>query len=334
MPDEIVRAESEFESLKKRILQLRAAIGMLLAERDELRLRECPAIEAEYNARIGDLELRVYRARAKVLELKRAIEILQASANRQEETSPEEARARAKEEYRQFEEKLREAAEKVKKSREYREREERKNAEWEAENPDAGQKEEAPQGEARDEEPETDGSGQERGEPGPEEAGGNAGERKTRRFRSREDELKHYYRKLMKLLHPDARPDQSAGEAQLLQEVMDAYAQGDLERLRELFERVNQGPEEEEFRNSPDGIRQMKETLAALEAKYAALEAEIRGIRNSFPYTAKEFLADEEAVSARQKELADLLAEYDEQYRKLLLRYERLKEGKDPDGDE
>lgn len=43
----------------------------------------------------------------------------------------------------------------------------------------------------------------------------------------------------------------------------------------------------------------------------------IETIKSSFPYNIKDFLADDDAVSEKQKELADLIAEYGEQIKEL-----------------
>ena len=354
MSNEIIQAESEYEHLKKRIAEVRAAVSLLTAQRDELRYRECPRLEAEYNTRIGVLELRVFQARARVLELRRAIEILQAARNRQEQTSAEEAQKKASDEYSEYEQRIREEAERMQRSADYKEEEEKKDDEWRRQNggdsqegadgngdpAGSGQAGEDPDGENGGQESAGENSGPE-GSKDDTESGGEGddsdemeGSGGGRRFRSREDELKHYYRKLMKLLHPDSHPDQSPEDARLLQEVMEAYQAGDLDRLKDIYNQLDKGPEEEEFVNSPDGIRQMKELLASLEQKLRTLREEIARIESSFPYTAKEFLADEEAVAARQKELANQLREYMEQYQELQKRFERLQEGKDPDGDE
>ena len=357
MSNEIIQAESEYEHLKKRIAEVRAAVSLLTAQRDELRYRECPRLEAEYNTRIGVLELRVFQARARVLELRRAIEILQAARNRQEQTSAEEAQKKASDEYSEYEQRIREEAERMQRSADYKKDEDEKDDEWRRQNgANGGDGQEGAGGDGdaagsgqTGEDPDGEGSGQgsDGKTSGPEgsaddtESGGEGDDQDEmegsgggRRFRSREDELKHYYRKLMKLLHPDSHPDQTPEDAQLLQQVMEAYRNGDLERLKALYSQVGEGQVEEEFSNTPDGIRRMKELLAELDEKSHAVQEEIRQIQRRYADAANEFLADEEAVAARQKELAVQYQELMEQYQKLKIRFDRLKEGKDPDGEE
>ena len=128
--EEIITVESEYEQLKTKLRMLRAEVSALTARRDELLLRECPRIKAEYDARIGAMELRVFYAQNKLYELKRAIEILQAARNRQEEKSSDEAAEQAHEEYEAYEEDLKQKAEDIKNSGAYREREEEEDRRW------------------------------------------------------------------------------------------------------------------------------------------------------------------------------------------------------------
>ena len=63
MPENnIVPSQSEAESLRLEIMRLRAEVLDLTAERDRLKYRVCPAILADYNRRIGQIELEIMEA--------------------------------------------------------------------------------------------------------------------------------------------------------------------------------------------------------------------------------------------------------------------------------
>ena len=73
MPENnIVPSQSEAESLRLEIMRLRAEVLDLTAERDRLKYRVCPAILADYNRRIGQLELEIMEAVLRVGRLRRS----------------------------------------------------------------------------------------------------------------------------------------------------------------------------------------------------------------------------------------------------------------------
>lgn len=347
--EEIITVESEYEQLKTKLRMLRSEVSALTARRDELLLRECPRIKAEYDARIGAMELRVFYAQNKLYELKRAIEILQAARNRQEEKSSDEAAEQAHEEYEAYEEDLKQKAEDIKNSGAYREREEEEDRRWrtgpngaaedgigseggteDAEpfeekqsiGEDAG--EDTGAGEDKDAEEGTHGRGDETAA-NPDETDGTA-----KKFSSRAEELRYYYRLLVKRLHPDANPNQTAEEAELLRKTMEAYKNGDLDQLKEICQTLKDSRPEEEFKDTPEDLAEMEEIIADLEKKRTVLQTEIGQIEQDYPYRWKTLLENEEEVAAIQKNLADQLDVYERQYQELMERFENLKKGEDP----
>ena len=74
----------ELEELKAEVERLRTELSMLMLERDELKFVICKNIEAEYMLKLGGLEYKAYEAQCNVLRLKRQLELMQASLNRQE----------------------------------------------------------------------------------------------------------------------------------------------------------------------------------------------------------------------------------------------------------
>ncbi len=287
---ELETAKSEYERLLEEISELKALIVSLTAERDELKFHICRYLAAEYNSRIGVLEFQAMTARLKVLELKRTIEYLQAQINRQEEKSEEKAREQARQEYKKFEEDLNQKAEEAKRTDRYQEDTARKEEEWQREQ-DRKEQEARERGEEPDE--------------------------NRVKYKSRSDEMKALYRKIVKALHPDMNPDQTEAEKVLFQEAVEAYNNGDLDKLREIAAMIDEGNIGSGVSDPAQDIERLKEIIEVLKKRVEALQKEIETIKTTFPYTMKDFLADEEAVSARQKELADIISEYNKQAEEL-----------------
>ena len=86
--------------------------------------------------------------------------------------------------------------------------------------------------------------------------------------------------------------------------------------------------------DTPDDIERLKKILRTLEERKKALEAEIEKLKSEFPYTAKEWLYDDELVAVYVAKIRELIDEYNAQYEELKKRYDRLVEGQDPDGEE
>ncbi len=285
LKNEIITAKSEYERLLEEISELKALIITLTAERDELKYHICRDLAAEYNTRIGILELQALTAKLQVLELKRTIEIIQAAINRQERKSEKKARQQAREEYRQFEEDLNRKAEEAKNTDRYKEDASKKEEEWQQEQAERARNE--------------------------------GSEDRTERYKSRTDEMKALYRKIVKAFHPDMNPDQTDEEKALFQEAVDAYNNGDLDKLREIAAMIDEGNIGKDITDSPKDIARLKEIIEGLKHRVEMLREEIESIKTSFPYTMKEFLADEDAVYERQKELTELISEYAKQAREL-----------------
>ncbi len=341
MENEIIKEKSEYDSLREHIASLREQIVVLTAERDELIYRECPRIQAEYDAKIGWRVLELYRAKARLLQLRRAVEILQAARNRQEKKDAEEAKQEAREAYSEYEKRLEENAKKLHETSEFRKREEKKDAEWRER---CGRKGEA--GRSADVghdiisgNPDGNGEGAsgKRGQTaGPENSGSEKGTRGTDqeppRFESREEALKFYHRKLVKMLHPDANPNQTKEEAALFLEMEKAFREGDLDKLIEFYDMMISKDAELHLSDTPENIERLREIAQTLEKKKNTLLDQIEEIRTNFPYTAKELLAHEDEVEKILRHIEEGMEEINRQYQELLERFNRLKEGKDPDG--
>ena len=282
----IVPSRSEAESLRLEIMRLRAEVLDLTAERDRLKYRVCPAILADYNRRIGQIELEIMEAVLRVRKLRRMIEVLQAARNRGEDPDYEEAVRTADSEYRAYEQEVHEKAE------EYR-------------NASAGRS----CGQAASDEEDTE-NGEKEDLQGAD-----------RYDREDKEELGALYSRIMKELHPDVNPDITPEELDLLHQAMEAYKNGDIETLRKIAAILDGRSIEDKVIEEVDQLRRIRDDLAFLKE---SLLAEIEDIKTSCPYTLKDFLNNKEAVRKKQEELRETLARWQEQEKVLQERLDQL----------
>lgn len=114
-------------------------------------------------------------------------------------------------------------------------------------------------------------------------------------------ELKQLYKRLVHRLHPDLHPEQTEWERELFLKVQEAYRNGDLDKLRQLEEELNAGMPFTSVES--DTIEDWEERVKKLKEQIAAIEAEIKKIENSFPFTYRKKLYDQEWISAKQEEI-------------------------------
>ena len=140
-------------------------------------------------------------------------------------------------------------------------------------------------------------------------------------------EIKDLYRKIVKRLHPDVHPNPTEREKDLLIKAAEAYRKGDSETLRAIWDELcGMEMPDEQYENSEEGRKWLREQIRKLKARLLALENEIDQICSEYPYTMKNFLEDEGAVEERRRELnqqlqttrdmAEQLQEYIEQLQK------------------
>ena len=118
------------------------------------------------------------------------------------------------------------------------------------------------------------------------------------------------YLNAVKKLHPDLNPNLPQAAKDLWNEIQSAYAKRDWEAVRllaSLVDSVVAGVED--FASAPDAVAALQAACEKLEADSRELAAETVRIQKEPPFIYKEFLADEEAVVARQNELKMDIAE-------------------------
>ncbi len=346
---ELILSKSEYERLVEEVRALKSLIAALSAEKDDLELHICRQIQADYDQKIGNLEHSALAYKIEIMRLKRLIEYLQSAINLQKQMSYEEAEEKMEEDYHEYEEDLKQRAEKMRQDQEYAERRAKQDKENEArkEAEESAQRESgavhAQTGEKQDTSDEAKISGDDPDGNVEENNHSNADSQEQAKIGKNQDtkdteednpekkmespieEMKRLYRKIVKKLHPDVNPDITPQEKELLDEAIKAYAEGNLERLREIAEQIDEADVADRFEDTEEGVAELKSLRDQLILQKEEIAVKIDRIKGSFPYTAKEFLADDEAVAARQKELNGLIQEYQKMIKTLNERIERLR---------
>ena len=179
-----------------------------------------------------------------------------------------------------------------------------------------------------------DSGGSEKTGRGGEETGGNGersqetdGDGEDRKRESPVQRLKSLYRKIVKRLHPDAHPNPTEHERDLLNKATQAYDHGDLDEIERIWDELcGMDAPEENFADTEEGRQKLRELLAKLKDRCRMLEEEIHRIKTDFPYRYKPFLEDEEAVAEVRRVLQEKIDMVREMDRKLAEKIEELKE--------
>lgn len=287
--------KSEYDSLVAEIESTKVIIAALTAEKDDLEQHVCREIQAEYDMKIGNLEYEIMCSNLEIEKLKLEIDFIQAAINCGENTTEEEINKKAEDILHGYYEDLKKKADDIRDAQEYSKRRAEKDRAYGGDglgglgdiglgiNIEFGSSSE----EAEEEEGKTF-------------TGERFHEKKCAQFN---DELKQLYRRIVKKLHPDMNPDATEEEKNLLDEAMKAYAEGDLDRIREIAEMLDEEEYGTRFEDNDEGIAGLKRLLMHLLERKTRLEEMIKNIINSFPYNAREFLKDEQAVQEKRDEL-------------------------------
>ena len=333
----LILSKSEYEQLLAEVRTLQARITELTALRDDLIHHVCPALRAEYEEKIVSLERELIAAQVYLRQLQRTVEILQSQINRQTQPSMEEAEEQARKENQEYEEDLNRKAEEARRFREKwkqsrwsaydREEQETRNNQ---KNQSSGDGQEGTGERKKDHTSETGEDAEERnqendsGDPSSE----NNGDRdeSAEKKETSSQKIKRVYRQIVKRLHPDAHPDATEHEKELLQRAMKAFQDGNLAELEQIWDELSgMDAPEEQFEDTPEGRVKLKELLKKLKNRLFQLEQEIRMIRSDFPYKLKNFLEDPEAVEEKQKELRQSIETVRKMNRKLEAYVEELR---------
>lgn len=124
-------------------------------------------------------------------------------------------------------------------------------------------------------------------------------------FLSEEDsfQLKNVYKQLVKRLHPDLHPHQTEEEKKLFLKVQAAYYLCDLKALNEILLYMKG-----EIDDIPEVSSGLKEYVNNLTIKINDLKAKIEQLNESFPFSYREKLQDEQWI-ATEKSLLEISIE-------------------------
>lgn len=123
------------------------------------------------------------------------------------------------------------------------------------------------------------------------------------------NELKKLYRKIVKALHPDINPNVSEAQIKLFENAVAAYAVGDLNTLRIIYEMVGDNPLSDQPQNAMVQLANEKDRLNKL---LKNIRESIEKIKSEYPYTMKEILDNAEKTAQRKQELENILEQYNE----------------------
>ena len=328
MGNEIILTEviNEYEALIKEVQKLKLVVAALEAEKDDLELNVCRRLKAEYDEKIGHLEMQILSYNLEIERLRSIIESMQAAVNRDEKVTPEEAGKEADEKLKSFYDDLGERAEQAKKDEEFAQRRAQQDEE-NARNAGFNQDEAEDEGEEFDWDEffkniddfnkafedfmkafagafggGSEGTGEDYSRSESYDQGSSA-----KKNINPAKELKSLYRKIVKVLHPDNKKNRTPKDDELLMVAKKAFEEGNLERLRQIAEMIEDEDIEKRFKDTPEDIEALKNLKTRLQTRLMYLQREVKRIKNSFPYNEKDFLANEEAVAAKQEELRKII---------------------------
>jgi hypothetical protein len=117
-------------------------------------------------------------------------------------------------------------------------------------------------------------------------------------------ELKRLYRVIVKALHPDLHPDQSAGKMLLFYHASNAYEHGDLKGMEIIAQTLSDDLAPDDETCSQVFLMKEKKRLTEL---LESVKARIAEIKKEYPYTMKAFVADQEKIVEKKTELEELI---------------------------
>jgi len=249
----------EYDALVSSIQKLEAELSELVYRRDTLLYHVCPVIQTEYMLKIGKIECAIFECQCKILRVKRKIELIQVSLNKEQPYNIDEIEKKLDEEYQEYTQKLLEKQKEIEKARLKK---------------------------------------------------SNYGD-----LLSKEDaaELKKLYTLIVKKLHPDINPNTTEEQHGHFIDAVNAYKNADLSELRIIYLLLEKITGEE----TENSLEKLKKREEALLYEKEHLSKGIENIEQTFPYSVKDLLQNEEKLQEKAVQLSNQLAECQEQYKNI-----------------
>lgn len=117
--------------------------------------------------------------------------------------------------------------------------------------------------------------------------------------------LRKVFRQLAKQLHPDVNPDLSAEQREIWHKIKDAYALGDLERLKALEVVYEKEIRKLQDENAVLSEEQLTLRMETLKEGIKILDDEIVQLKKQFPFNISEQLKNDDWVALQVKEITE-----------------------------
>jgi len=146
------------------------------------------------------------------------------------------------------------------------------------------------------------------------------------------EELKQLYRDLAKKIHPDLAPDEKAREKRhrFMQEVNQAYAERNVERLRSLLHDWESSPDSVSGEGTGAELIRIIRQIARVHSRIEAISKEMDKLKESEIYILK--LKIDEAQDNGQDLLSDMASEVDGQIEDANTRLKYISQNMEKDG--
>lgn len=316
MGNEIILSDERTKLLEE-IKRLRTQLAALIQTKEQLEYYICPELEARWAGEFGEMKNRIYHQQLSILELKRRIEIMRAALNREKTVSQKDVDQQVDQEYQEYEQKVDEEYQKAKEAEENQKQREADRRQyrnqWKQQFSTEGEGQESSEGKNQ-----SDGSDQQEKEYqeddpfGGQESDdssdsgngeGNSDGQETEK-KDKPTTAKSLFRSIVKRLHPDMNPNQTQHEKDLFNKAVEAYQNGDMVTLQNIYDEITVGKEDsDDTDESALSIEELIKLRDRLLKRVGELSSELDEIRSAEPYTYKEILDDPDRLAQAKAEL-------------------------------
>lgn len=120
--------------------------------------------------------------------------------------------------------------------------------------------------------------------------------------------LKHLYRHIVKVLHPDINAHLTPVKRDLFNHAVQAYRAGDLASMETITLLLDSHGKPQK----PNTLREVKKACERMKRHIAVLNEEIAEIKQRYPYTQLALVEDDVEISKKEHELRESIRSYEE----------------------